>query len=134
MLHRGLLLAAATGAAAFSQPGRVPVSMQRAASPAMQFQNPFGNLGKKPGGDAPKSPAPASKAAWQRRNLGSGFYDDEKDTVSQDEWKPDFADNGEVDLANVGTQYYLAFIPFLLFVALFSSGGFSFGYSSSGNF
>ena len=68
-----------------------------------------------------------------KTRTGAGFYDDEIDTVSRQPWTPEFVENGQVDLANVGGVYYLAFIPFLLFVAAFSTGGFSFGYQN-GNF
>ena len=46
---------------------------------------------------------------------------------------PDVAENGEVDLAAIGQEYYVAFIPFLLFCFAYSNGVFSFGYEN-GNF
>ncbi|KAL3920815.1 MAG: hypothetical protein SGPRY_005119 [Prymnesium sp.] len=62
------------------------------------------------------------------------FFDDEKDTTGGiDGYNPQFADNGEVDLANVGGSVYLAFVPFLLFFLAYASGLFNFGYSK-GNF
>jgi hypothetical protein len=105
------------------QPAQVPgrsVAI-RTGAPAMQF------FGKKKEADEP-----AAKPGMKKRR-SSEFYDDEIDTVSRGPWTPNFAENGEVDLANVGGVYYLAFVPFLLFVLAFSTGGFSFGYSN-GNF
>lgn len=93
------------------------VAMKRVV-PSMQFFNP-----KK---DSVK-PKPETKV---RRGM---IYDDEEDTVSRDYYKPNFVENGEVDLANIGGPLYLAFIPFLLIVIAYSTGIFSFGYNQ-GNF
>lgn len=88
----------------------------RANAPTMQFFNPKDVKTKQP-----------------KKRRGGMIYDDEVDTVSRGVWSPDTAENGEVDLANVGGVYYLAFIPFLLFFLAYSSGIFSFGYDK-GNF
>merc|ERR1712113_725110 len=78
-----------------------PISRVRASAPSMQL------FGKKK-----KEEPPASVP--KKRGGGGFFYDDEIDTVTQAPWEPTYAENGEVDLANVGGVYYLAFIPFLL--------------------
>ena len=85
--------------------------------------------------EAAPAPKAAPKRAFARKKDGM-IYDDEVDTVSRAPWSPTFVDNGGEDgedLAMVGGVYYLAFIPFLLFVLAFSTGAFSFGYSK-GNF
>ena len=99
---------------------RAPQGAARAAAPAMQFFNPKKD-GAKPGGP---------KRAGRR---GGDFYDDEVDTVTQEPWQPKFVENGEVDLANVGGEYYIFFIPVLLLFIAYSTGLFSFGYTN-GNF
>jgi hypothetical protein len=84
-------------------------------------------------------------------NLAKGnFYDDEADTIpdrfafwkadpAEDEESPEefmnnlgFAEGGR-DLATDGLLIYAAFIPFLLLVFAYSTGAFSFGYST-GNY
>ncbi|KAL1519184.1 hypothetical protein AB1Y20_003444 [Prymnesium parvum] len=110
-----IVLAAVCGVTSFNV-GAPPVRTMRlrpaSSSPSMQFFNPKKD-GKKGAGE---------------------FFDDEKDTTGAvDGYTPNFAENGEVDLANVGGSVYLAFVPFLLFFFAYSSGLFSFGYSQ-GNF
>uniref|UniRef100_A0A7S4C2F6 Uncharacterized protein n=1 Tax=Chrysotila carterae TaxID=13221 RepID=A0A7S4C2F6_CHRCT len=113
-----LLACAACGSALQMQPLRPAVGLSRAAAPSMQFW--------KKSADEEKPSKPTKKAS-------GNFYDDEADTVSRGSSKLEVAENGEVDLAAVGGIYYLAFIPFLLFIAAFASGLFSFGYEK-GNF
>ena len=95
--------------------------MRRSATPAMQFFNPK------------KDAAPPKPAKRGRGRGGGDFFDDERDTVSRDAWTPDYAENGEVDLANVGGVYYLAFIPFLLFALAYLFGAIGSPYGR-GNF
>lgn len=86
---------------------RTALVRPRAASPTMQFFN------KKKGGDV---------------------YDDEGLTYDNS-YDPQYAENGEVDLANVGGVLYLAFVPFLLFIGAYAFGGVNFfGYGNGGNF
>jgi len=82
---------------------------RRVTAPTMQFG------GRKPG-------------AKPKKRGGSSFYDDENDTVTQDQWQPSFVENGDVDLANVGGIYYVALLPFLFFFVAYVSGAFNFGY------
>ena len=81
------------------------LSLRSAASPTMQFW-------KKDSGAAPKQ---------QQRRSGE-FFDDEYDSYNTQPWSPDFAENGEVDLANVGGVYYLALVPFVLFFLSYAFG------------
>lgn len=110
MLRSLIALVALSHAAAWQLPG---VSLapcgRRVTAPTMQFG------GRKPG-------------AKPKKRGGSSFYDDENDTVSQEQWQPNFVENGDVDLANVGGVYYVALIPFLLFFVAYVSGAFNFGY------
>merc|ERR1711920_3625 len=114
-----LLMCASCAALQLPNAPRTPMSCARASAPSMQL---FGKKKKEP--EAP------TKASNRRSGF---FYDDEVDTVTQQPWEPNFAENGEVDLANVGGVYYLAFVPFLLLFIAYSSGIFSFGYAK-GNF
>ena len=82
---------------------------RRVIAPTMQFG------GRKPG-------------AKPKKRGGSSFYDDENDTVTQEQWQPSFVENGDVDLANVGGIYYVALLPFLFFFVAYVSGAFNFGY------
>ena len=107
---RAFLVVLAACAAAGFNTGAAPLRSAlapRAAIPSMQFFNP-----KKDGRDV---------------------YDDEVDTTGNRGYQPNFVENGEVDLANVGGELYLAFVPFLLFFFAYASGAFNFGYSQ-GNF
>ena len=115
----------------------------------MMGWNPFG-----------KKPALADEI---NKKKGGTVYDDEVDTRGLKQWcvghtahtsgcvscvpsaphgsgvrtfprrDPDVAENGEVALAAIGQEYYVAFIPFLLFYFAYSNGVFSFGYEN-GNF
>lgn len=83
----------AASASAFSAGHvRLPAA-SRCVTPSMQF-------GKKK--DAPPKAGAKGKAGGK----SGGFYDDEIDTVSKPAWRFDandnIAENGEVDLANVG--------------------------------
>lgn len=124
MLRLTCLALALAASSAFTAPGatQLVAPAQRTAAPTMQFFNP-----KK---DA-RTPAPPP--AKRGRRGSNEFFDDERDTVSRDEWTPDFAENGEVDLANVGGVYYLAFVPFLLFAISYLFGAVGSPYSR-GNF
>ena len=96
----------------------------RAGAPVMQF-----NFGKK----KEEPPAKKSKSGGFKFG-GSGFFDDEVDTVTRPEYVPNFVEQSEEnDLATEGLVYYAAFIPILLFFFAYSNGIFSFGYSK-GNF
>ena len=101
-----LVLALAAGASAFTPPApsERPLSRRAVINPAMQFDF----LKKK---DAPAA-APPKKG---RGKKGGDFFDDERDTTNQQVWNPQYADNGERDLATEGGIYYVAFVPFLLF-------------------
>ena len=88
-----LLSMLAASASAFSAGHvRLPAA-SRCVTPSMQF-------GKKK--DAPPKAGAKGKAGGK----SGGFYDDEIDTVSKPAWRFDandnIAENGEVDLANVG--------------------------------
>merc|ERR1712113_403317 len=85
-----------------------PICRARLSAPSMQL------FGKKK-----KEEPPASVP--KKRGGGGFFYDDEIDTVTQAPWEPTYAEHGEVDLANVGGVYYLAFIPFLLLFIAYST-------------
>ena len=78
---------------------------------------------------AKETAAPASKG----KRGGGNFFDDEYDSRGQKNWEPNVVENGEVDLAAVGGEYYLALVPFLAFCFAYANGIFSFGYSN-GNF
>lgn len=114
------LLVACAAAAASALQVR-PVVQHRAAAPAMQF-------GKR------NSPKPKGKS-------GGDFYDSGNE--AQDNrfsgWTADSqygnADNGgaENDLATEGGIYYLAVVPFLLFVLLYATGNLGSSYTN-GNF
>lgn len=100
-------------------PQRASLMLPRTASPTLFFNR------------KQEEEAPVQKN--KKRSLNA-FYDDEINTVSDpDRYNPDYVDNGEVDLANVGGAVYLAFVPFLLLILASASGLFSFGYSN-GNF
>ena len=90
----------------------------------MQFKNPF----------AKDDSAPAKPA--KRARGGGAFFDDSQDGYrnAPRNYDMDAAENGEVDLANVGGVYYLAFIPFLLFAFSYLGGAMSSPYSKGGNF
>ena len=121
MMRAALVLALASVAAGFSmqQPVvRRPALAVRQSAPVMGW-NPFG-----------KKPALADEI---NKKKGGTVYDDEVDTRGLKQWDPDVAENGEVDLAAIGQEYYVAFIPFLLFCFAYSNGVFSFGYEN-GNF
>ena len=109
-----LLLVAACGVAGFNTgvTPRAALVRPRVAAPTMQFFNP--------------------KKDVRKKKDGTPFYDDEKPIANRN-YNPDYAENGEVDLANVGGELYLAFVPFLLFFFAYSFGLFNFGYSN-GNF
>ena len=83
MLRLTCLALALAASAAFTAPGaaRVIAPSQRTAAPAMQFFNPKKDAAKPKGG--PKG----------------SFYDDEYDSRGNKVWEPDFAENGERDLA-----------------------------------
>merc|ERR1719203_98869 len=100
-----------------------PRMVGRAPGPAMFW-------GKK---DSEPKPPPKSVPKGKGGAFQGGIYDDEVDTVSRPPWQPQYAENGEVDLAAVGGIYYVAFIPFLLFFFAYANGIFTFGYKN-GNF
>lgn len=126
---------AASARATFSDASR----RRTMSSPAMQF---FGKKKEPAAPPPPEKPAsPFAKftsigkkgAPKPRKNLNA-FYDDEKDTVGDQPWNPNVVEQSEDnDLATQGAGLYVAFLPFLLFVIAFSTGGFSFGYDK-GNF
>lgn len=89
-----LLVTMLTASASAFSAGHVRLpAASRSVTPSMQF-------GKKK--DAPPKAGAKGKAGGK----SGGFYDDEIDTVSKPAWRFDandnIAENGEVDLANVG--------------------------------
>ncbi len=80
-----VLTVLAASASAFSAGHvRLPVASARCVAPTMQFWKKDSQASPKAGGRSGE------------------FYDDEYDTVSREPWMPEYAENGEVDLANVG--------------------------------
>jgi hypothetical protein len=114
----GVIALALSGADAFAVASARPAAVQvhRSAAPSMQFFNPK----KNPARDAKGKPK-------------GEFFDDEFDSRGNKVWQPDFADNGERDLATEGAGLYVAFIPFLLFALAYLGGAVGSPYSK-GNF
>ena len=113
----GVIALALSGADAFAMaPARPAVQVQRSATPSMQFFNPK----KDPPRDAKGRPK-------------GEFFDDEFDSRGNKVWQPDFADNGERDLATEGAGLYVAFVPFLLFALAYLGGAVGSPYGK-GNF
>lgn len=111
VLVLGLLSSAAAFTAGPARPAALQI--QRGSAAQMQFFNP-----KKDG-------------AKPKRN--QAFYDDEYDSRGNKVWQPDFAENGERDLATEGAGLYVAFVPFLLFGIAYLFGAVGSPYSN-GNF
>jgi len=155
-----LSLSLIASAAAFAGPGASrSAPMQRAASPAMQFNFQGKNKGEAlpKGWKKVKSQSRPGEFSYlnmktgQRfdklpRSAGGDFYDDEKDSFASRLafWNADedaalssversgFSESGK-DLATDGLLLYAFFIPFLIAFFGYTSGVFSFGYKT-GNF
>ena len=112
-----LALGLLAGADAFAVAPARPAAVQelRGAAVQMQFFNPKKDAAKPKGG--PKG----------------SFYDNEFDSRGNKVWSPDFAENGERDLATEGAGLYVAFVPFLLFGLAYLAGFVGSPYSK-GNF